>query len=97
MSGPIQEPARVIAFPMQRARTHDVNLADVVIPAALRRRPCSVLPLRRGDAARTAALLVKLRWLHVEIQVLNAREKAQFTEVGSEPSPSACLIATRLK
>jgi hypothetical protein len=74
---PTQKPPRVIAFPMQRARARDVHPAEVVVPAALRRSSCSVLPLRCGEAARKAVLLVKLRWLHVEIQALNAAENAQ--------------------
>jgi hypothetical protein len=77
MPAPIQAPPRVIAFPMQRARARDAHLAEVVVPAALQRRRCSVLPLRRGDAARKAALLVKLRGFHVEIQALNALDNAQ--------------------
>jgi hypothetical protein len=73
----IQKPPRVIAFPMQHARARDSHPAEVVVPAAPRRRRCSVLALRRGEAGRRAALLVKLRWLHVEIQALIAAENAQ--------------------
>ena len=77
MPAPIQAPPRVIAFPMQRARARDAHLAEVVLPAALQPRPCTVLPLRRGDAARKAELLVKLRSLHVEIQALNALDNVR--------------------
>ena len=85
MPAPIQEPARVIAFPMQRARARNIHLAKVVV-AAFGRRRCSVLPLRRGEAARRAALLVKLSRLHAEIQALNAGEYAQSSSrVRCEP------------
>jgi hypothetical protein len=77
VSAPTQKPPRVIAFPMQRARARDIHPAEVVVPAASRRRRCAVLPLRRAEAGRRAALLVKLRCLHVEIQALNAAENAQ--------------------
>jgi hypothetical protein len=77
MPAPTQMPPRVIALPMQRARARDVHSADVVVPATSRRRRCSVLPLRRGEAGRRVALLVKLRYLHVEIQALNSAENAQ--------------------
>jgi hypothetical protein len=76
MQAHIEEPSDVIVvFPMERAREVQPP-TEVIVPAALRRRRCSVLPLRRGEAARRAALLVKLRWLHVEIQALNARDNA---------------------
>jgi hypothetical protein len=68
---------RVIAFPVFRARASEIHPIDVVVPAAFRRRRCSVLPLRRGEAARRAVLLVKLRWLHLEIQALQVAESAQ--------------------
>jgi hypothetical protein len=77
MPAPFPKPPSVIAFPMQRARARDVHSTEVVVPAASQRRRCSVLPLRRGEAGRRAALLVKLRYLHVEIQALNAAENAQ--------------------
>jgi hypothetical protein len=78
MQAQIEDPSDVIvAFPMQRARSRNIHLAEVIVLAALRRRRCSVLPLRRGEAARRAALLVRLRWLHVEIQALNALDNAQ--------------------
>jgi hypothetical protein len=82
MPAPNQQLPRVIAFPMQRARARDVHLAEVVVPAASLRCRCSVLPLRRGDAARRAALLVKLRWLHAEIHALYAVGNAEFAKTG---------------
>jgi hypothetical protein len=86
MPAPTQKPPRVIAFPMQRARARDVHPTEVVVPAASRRQRCSVLPLRRGEAGRRAALLVKLRYLHVEIQALNFAENAQSSAQRTAPT-----------
>jgi hypothetical protein len=97
MQAHIEESSDVIlAFPMERARKVQPP-TEVIVPAALRRRRCTVLPLRRGDAAKRAALLVKLRCLHVEIQALNAGENAQSAAMRNEDRQTRCAIATRLK
>ncbi len=61
----------VVAFPTERARRRDVRTTpEIFAPIGAPYRRGTVAPLRRGDAAKRAAVLLKVRCLHAEIEAL---------------------------
>jgi hypothetical protein len=61
----------IVVFPLDRVRARSAGrVPELPAPSAIKRRKCAVLPLRRADAARKAALLIKLRCLNAEIRAL---------------------------
>jgi hypothetical protein len=61
----------IVVFPLHRARSVE-RVPELPVPTTLQLRKCAVLPLRRAEAARKAALLVNLRCLNAEIRALKA-------------------------
>jgi hypothetical protein len=61
----------VVAFPIEPARRRAVQkVPDVLAPIDVPYRGCTVVPLRRGSAAKRAAVLLKVRALHADIEAL---------------------------
>jgi hypothetical protein len=67
----IQQSDVVVAFPTERARRRAARtIPEILAPAGAPYSRCTVAPLRRGDAARRAGVLLKVRCLHAEIEAL---------------------------
>jgi len=62
----------VIVFPERACRRVGPTIPDRVAAVSARRRPCTVVPLRSGHAAKRAAVLVKVRCLNAEIRALKS-------------------------
>ena len=61
----------VVAFPTERARRRGARtIPEIFAPIGAAYRPCAVVPLRRGHAAKRAAVLLKVRCLHAQIEAL---------------------------
>jgi hypothetical protein len=75
MRAQINKPSNVIiAFPTERARRRAArSISEMLAPVSAPHRGCTVVPLRCGDAAKTAAVLLKVRRLNAEIQALTTR------------------------
>lgn len=76
----------VVAFPTERARRGARIIPEIFAPIGAPYRPCAVVPLRRGHAAKRAAVLLKVRRLQAEIEALTTglgRHRALI--LGSEP------------
>jgi hypothetical protein len=61
----------VVTFPTEPARRHAVrSIPEVLVPIDVPHRCCTVVPLRRGSAAKRAAVLLEVRALHADIEAL---------------------------
>jgi hypothetical protein len=61
----------VVAFPTERSRRHAARaIPEIFAPIGAPHRRCTVVPLRRGHAAKRAGVLLKVRCLHAEIEAL---------------------------
>lgn len=66
-----EQSAVVVAFPTEHARRRAIRPSrEPLAPAGALYRRSSVTPLRSGPAASRAAILVKVRHLHAEIEAL---------------------------
>jgi hypothetical protein len=74
----------VVAFPTERARRRAARtIPEIFAPIGAPYRRCTVAPLRRGDAAKRAGVLLKVRCLHAEIEALTAGLRGHQTSAPS--------------
>jgi hypothetical protein len=78
----------VVAFPTERAQRRAVRATpEIFAPTSASHRRSTVVPLRCGHAAKRAAVLVRVRRRHAEIEALatlwGARTKWQRTRENS--------------
>jgi len=77
----------VVAFPTERARRRAVPAPESVAAVSALHRRSVVVPLRCGHVAQRAAVLVKVRRLHAEIEALTTvgqqRNKARPTRLAA--------------
>jgi hypothetical protein len=66
-----EQPDVVVAFPTAGDRRRAArSIPDIFAPIGETGRRCTVVPLRRGHAAKKAGVLLKVRCLHAEIEAL---------------------------